>query len=130
MILDKLSSDTGVSLSYLERLVRTASHRYKTYEIKKKTGGVRTISHPARELKLLQLWLVKNIFARLPVHDAAFAYRHGRNIHSHASVHAAHNYLLKVDFKEFFPSITSTDVTMLLIRHAGDFSPELSASDI
>jgi RNA-directed DNA polymerase len=110
-------------------MARTATHRYKTYQIPKASGGLRTIDHPARELKLLQAWLVDNVLAHLPVHPAAFAYRKGRGILNHAQVHAAQNYLLKVDFREFFPSITGRDISALLKTNARLFTPPLDLSD-
>jgi RNA-directed DNA polymerase len=130
MILERIASDTGLSTGYLALLATTASHRYKTYEIAKANGGLRTINHPARELKLLQSWLVKNVFEKLPVHPAAFAYRRGRNILAHAIAHSSQNYMLRVDFRDFFPSITGEDISTLLRTNAKVFSPELELDAI
>jgi len=49
----------------------------------------------------------------LPLHSAATAYRSGASIKQNAQRHAESNYLLKMDFKNFFPSILMTDI----IRH-------------
>src|SRR3990172_6025424 len=114
MIIDRITSETGLDRAYLSLIANTATHRYKTYKIPKRTGGYRTIDHPARELKLLQTWLVENVFCLLPIHPAAVAYRKGKNITDHASVHVKHNYLLKTDFADFFPSISGDDVVKVL----------------
>ena len=129
MILERMVPETGLSIGYVALIARTASHRYKTYQIPKATGGQRTIDHPARELKLLQLWLVNNLFKQLPVHEAAYAYRKGRNILANASVHAAQNYVLKVDFRDFFHSITGLDVSRALETNASIISPGLDMDD-
>jgi RNA-directed DNA polymerase len=117
VILDKIAANLVLPRDYLWRVVWSASHRYKTYTIPKRTGGVRTINHPARELKLLQYWVLDNVCSRLRVHDAATAYRSGRNIRDHAAIHVRQSYLLKVDFRDFFPSIRRTDVLRVLGEH-------------
>ena len=117
MILDKIASDLVLPRDYLLRVVWTASHRYKTYTIPKRSGGARIINHPARELKLLQYWVLENVCSRLKIHDAATAYRNGRNIRDHAAIHLRQNYILKVDFRDFFPSIRKNDVLRVLREH-------------
>lgn len=118
MIRDLLSRATGLEPSYVLKVARTANHRYKTYTIPKKDGTPREIHHPARELKLFQGWLATNIFEVLPVHPAATAYRRGRSVLSNAVLHASHNYLLRIDFEAFFPSIRGQDVVSLLQKNS------------
>ena len=127
MIIETIAAQTGLPRDYVASIIRTASHRYKTYQIPKKTGGMRTIHHPARELKFLQRWVSTNALNRLPVHQAAFAYRNGKNIGHHASRHTGNNFLLKVDFEEFFPSITGTDILKTLTRNVSSL-PLFAAS--
>jgi retron-type reverse transcriptase len=114
MIAERIALELGLDLEYVTKVAATASHRYKSYTIPKRTGGTRTIHHPSRELKLFQGWLIDNILDRLPVHEAASAYRNGASIRKHAALHVGQNYLLKVDFENFFPSITQSDVAHLL----------------
>src|SRR5580765_4915752 len=110
MIVEQMSSRLALPASYLLRLASSASHRYKEYEIPKKTRGMRTIHHPARELKLLQRWLVRNVLISLPIHPAATAYQPNSTIRRNAELHVANNYLLRVDFQDFFPSLRGIDV--------------------
>ena len=114
MILDTISNETGVRMSELVMICYTANRRYRNYTIPKRTGGRRQISHPTPELKFLQRWLNKNVFFRLPIHRCAYAYRKGRNIADNARLHVGNNYLLKVDFSNFFPSLRDTDVERVL----------------
>jgi RNA-directed DNA polymerase len=116
MILDIIANSAGLDRKYLAKVVRTASHRYKTYTIPKKNGGLRLIEHPSKELKFLQSWLVDNVFEHLPVHNAVYSYRRGISIRQHAIAHRSNNYLLRVDFTDFFPSIRAEDIVGLLRR--------------
>lgn len=87
-------------------LIATASSRYKVHYIEKRSGrGRRLIAQPTREIKFLQRMLVKHELGALPIHEAAMAYRAGLSIADHARPHAGGRYLLKLDFKDFFPSI-------------------------
>ena len=114
MLVDTIAKDLSLPPAYVSKLARTAGHRYKTYAIKKRGGGTRTISHPARELKLLQRWLIKNVFVQFSVHRAATAYKKGASVARNAGLHRKFNYLRKVDFQDFFPSIRGVDVLNLL----------------
>lgn len=114
MIVEQMVARLALPASFLMRLAGTASYRYKEYAIPKKTGGTRTIHHPARELKLVQNWLLENVLMRLPVHAAAAAYRKESNILRNAEKHVGNNYLLRVDFQDFFPSLKGTDVVAVL----------------
>ncbi|WP_413061539.1 retron St85 family RNA-directed DNA polymerase [Sphingomonas carotinifaciens] len=108
-LLPILLAETGLSEQDLNRIARTAPRRYKVYEIPKRSGGTREIAQPARELKMLQRIIVSSVLARLPVHDAAKAYRLGTSIRDNAVAHAGGTPILKMDFENFFPSIQSTD---------------------
>ena len=87
-------------------LIATAASRYKVHYIDKRGGrGRREIAQPTKEIKFLQRQLISEELRRLPVHDAAVAYRTGQSILDHAQPHAAARYLLKLDFTNFFPSL-------------------------
>jgi RNA-directed DNA polymerase len=105
-----MSSDLGLTSDFVLNLASSASHRYKVYKIRKKDGGLRSISHPSRPLKALQRWLLANVINSFPVHDAAAAYRRGRSILDNARIHEKSRYLLRMDLAEFFPSITEQDI--------------------
>lgn len=130
MILERIEHETGAPMQDLLQIVATASYRYKTYRIAKRTGGYRVIDHPSTDLKFLQRWLNRNLFTLLPVHEVAFGYRHGVGIADNARIHVKNNYLLKVDFAEFFPSLRHNDVKALLGAHFAEPIGALSKSDI
>lgn len=118
-IIERLQIAFPFSRREAELLIHTAPRRYKTHSIEKRNGrGLRLISQPTAELKLVQKWLVSNYLKSLPIHDAATAYRSGLGIKDHAQLHASGKYLLKLDFENFFPSIQGSDFR----RHIEKFS--------
>jgi RNA-directed DNA polymerase len=95
-----------ISKRDLEKFSSTAPYRYKVYTIPKRNGkGVRTIAHPSKELKMVQRICVKHLDELLNIHDAAMGYRNGLSIKDNAEAHSKNRFLLKMDFKNFFPSI-------------------------
>ena len=130
MFLQRLTKITGLSASHIIKLARTANHRYRTYQIPKRKGGFRTIDHPSKHLKFLQRWLVRNIFAHTPVHSSVYSYKEGISIREHARLHLNSRYTLRIDFRDFFPSIRSTDVQKLLIKNRSKIPVQLSDRDI
>jgi len=129
MLIKKISESTGLSRHYVSKLIRSASHRYKDYYVKKHTEGLRLISQPSKEVKFLQRWIVDNIFVNLPIHNKVFSYRVGVGIRDIAKRHKNYNYLLKMDFKDFFPSITYKDIKHFLINHKKFFDINLNLDD-
>lgn len=123
-LIQRILNELPFSKDELDDLVRTAQFRYKVFQIpKREKGKYRTIAQPTPEIKLLQRWLVDNIFSSLPIHRAAKAYRKSVSIAEHASIHAKQRFLLKMDFKNFFPSISVLDIRRYFIE-VGKFSEE------
>ncbi|MBI5551542.1 MAG: RNA-directed DNA polymerase [Desulfobacterales bacterium] len=109
-LLGSMSADLLIPKDRLDYLLRSAPYRYKVYQIPKRSGsGTRTIAQPAKEVKSLQYWVIKNIYPFFPIHPSATAYTIGKSILKNSEAHATKPYLLKLDFKDFFPSITGND---------------------
>ena len=122
-LLQRLASEFILPMHDLRYLIRSAPYRYKVYEIpKREPGKTRTIAQPARELKPLQRWIMENVLSKYPIHPSATAYRKGMNIANNAWPHAHHRYLLKMDFKDFFPSIKSSDFEKFVLANPLDAS--------
>ncbi|MBS7790660.1 retron St85 family RNA-directed DNA polymerase [Roseococcus sp. SDR] len=109
MLTQYLAQATGLSTLEIERIARSAPRRYKDYMIPKANGGHRLISHPAREVKALQRALVEWLSDKFPVHHCATAYKKGGSIALNADQHAQNGPIMKMDFRNFFPSIKSHD---------------------
>ena len=124
-LLTNLGAAVLLTPEELSRLIRSAPHRYKTYPIpKRKAGEFRIIAQPAREVKALQYWVMQNVLNRFAVHPAATGYREGLNIADNARRHVNSRFLLKLDFKDFFPSIKSYDFRRYIEKHAPEFNDE------
>lgn len=106
-----LSAASGLTTSDVERLVKDAPNRYKVFYIAKRKGEeLREIAQPASEVKYLQRTLMEILLKDLPIHSAATAYRKGYSLLDNASPHAgAGRPILKMDLRNFFPSIRSRD---------------------
>lgn len=119
-VISYLEESLLVDSREIQRFIASSPHRYKIYQIPKRNGsGTRTIAHPSRELKYVQRLVAKEYFGKLPVHDAATAYRQGASIRDHARRHEGAKYLLKMDFKDFFPSIRPPDLIQCLEKVHG-----------
>lgn len=126
-LFEKMLVELPFNREELKILILTAPQRYKVHFIEKRNGkGKREIAQPTAEVKLLQRWLVSAVISELPIHNAATAYRLGGSIQKHARPHAAQKYLLKLDFENFFPSITAS----ALEKHLRQYKHNLPESDI
>src|SRR5438445_10626191 len=130
MLLTQIRRALGLPDRAIQAIARKASHAYKTYLIPKRAGGFREVHHPSKQLKALQRWLLQNIIWRWPVHTAASAYRANRSIANNAEAHVKSGYLLRMDFQDFFPSISSKDVTTYLECSEFCTKEEWTAEDI
>ncbi|MGV7091244.1 retron St85 family RNA-directed DNA polymerase [Siccibacter turicensis] len=94
------------SRSHLLSFVANSPNKYKVFTIPKRSTGQRVIAHPAKKLKLLQSTLVSILANSFRPHDSAFAYKNDISIKDNAETHKDNSYLLKMDFSNFFNSIT------------------------
>lgn len=94
----------------LRILVTHNSRFYKKYEIPKKTGGVRKIYQPAREIKVVQRWILHYILEKLSPSSAATAFIIGRGLINNVIPHAPNRYFVCIDLADFFPSILENRV--------------------
>lgn len=125
-IIAQLSKAFDLTHSEARLLIITAPERYKTHLIQKRHGrGVREIAQPTAAIKALQRWTIETYLDELPIHKAAQAYRKGKSINDHASNHAKHSYLLKLDFEDFFHSIKENDFRKHLLIYKPELADEL-----
>ncbi|WP_460427024.1 retron St85 family RNA-directed DNA polymerase [Azotobacter armeniacus] len=122
--LDTLSKRMLTSKAELFSFVGTAPRRYKVYYIKKRNGkDHRLIAQPAKTIKFIQLLAVEELRKSLLVHHCAAAYEKGSSIKKNASNHQKNQYLLKMDFKNFFLSITP-ELFFSVARDSGIHFPD------
>ncbi|MES3676565.1 retron St85 family RNA-directed DNA polymerase [Halomonas elongata] len=105
-----ISRDLQVPESLINEAISGARVRVKKFTIPKKSGGYREIYHPSKKLKVIQYWLMHSVFCKMPLNDAAMAYREGISILHNAKAHSLNRYFLRMDFKDFFSSIRFSDI--------------------
>lgn len=122
MLIDTMARELALPRSFLMRVAANASRRYRQIQVTKANGATRTVHHPSRVLKALQRWLNARVLSWLPVHEAARAYRPGCGILDNARPHAGGRYLLRMDLRRFFPSITRYDIRAYMEDHRTIFT--------
>lgn len=98
----------------------TVSH-YIFFTVPKKTGGVRRLSAPHRDLAAAQRKIYQEILLRLPTHANAHGFVPGRSILTNAQPHVGAKVVVNLDLKDFFPSIVFPRIRGILT--ATGFSP-------
>src|SRR5258706_3750751 len=84
----------------------SAVTHYVRFQVPKKSGGLRELSAPHRDLSAAQQWLLMHVLEKIPVHDAAHGFVPGRSTMSNAVPHVGRAVVVNLDLKDFFPSIT------------------------
>ena len=89
---------------------RVNYNRYKTFEIRKKSGATRTIHAPVKGLKAIQRSLNLILHCVSKPHEAATGFVPGKSIVDNAKVHVGSYYVFNIDLKDFFHSIDQVRV--------------------
>lgn len=110
MLLDYLSSSLVLTNEFVSLIANTSDERYNKFSIPKKNGGTRVVYQPQKELKLLQRVLHDDFLSKIPLHSACTAYCRGSSVIKNANMHRGNKFLLRLDFVNFFKSITSNDI--------------------
>lgn len=115
----------GYSLAYILGAANGSERYYRYYTIPKKSGGEREIAEPLPSLKEIQHWILENILNQVAVHPAAKAFKKRSSIIDNARFHRNQNYVLTVDIKDFFPSISPKRIYSIF--HKLGYSTQVSS---
>ena len=99
-----LNTEDLVWLCY-ERATSEFDH-YTRFEIPKRSGGKRLISSPKPKMRQAQSWINLNILNQLKPSIYCYAFRPNTSIVDNAKQHMNKKVVIKLDIKDFFPSIT------------------------
>ena len=119
-LIDQVSQYLLIERDEVIKILDKASSTYKRYTIPKKNkSGYRVIYHPSKQTKSLQYALMETFLKKFPVHKSAAAYKGGLKspLLKNAKAHSAYSYSIHLDFKDFFPSITSNDLIDLIRKY-------------
>ena len=103
--LDHLCALMGLKKEFVTSVIFCAKAFYREFAIKKRSGGTREIRAPYPSLLHMQNWIYKEILLKSKINAAAHGFVRKRSILTNANIHKGQAYLLKMDLKDFFPSI-------------------------
>ena len=87
--------------------------RYKTYYIEKKDGSKREINAPVLSLKIVQKWVLMNILYKIKTSPYTEGFKkdgNGSPLVRCAKKHRNYLFIMKMDIKDFYPSIHRSKV--------------------
>jgi len=87
-------------------LIKDKDAYYQRFYIPKSNGDRRLICAPRDGLKAMQRKILRNILERVPVHASVNGFKRERSILTNAKNHVDQEVVIKMDVKDFFPSIT------------------------
>lgn len=121
---EHLSLLLGRTNKYLGSVVYSQGYHYREFKLKKRSGGYRKINVPYPALLECQYWIYENILSKIKLNYCAHGFARKKSIITNAKVHLNQKELLKLDLKDFFPSINQDRVIALF--HRLGYSPSVS----
>ena len=89
---------------------KTVPNRYKTFHIRKKSGGLREINAPCYQLGVL-LYILNTVFkAVYTPSESTMGFTEERSVVTNAQIHIGHHYVFNIDLENFFQSIPQARV--------------------
>lgn len=107
-----LARQAGVDYGALRRVVeRSPNEGYRVFRIRKRAAHVgeqryRHIAVPSPQLMRAQRWITQAILSKVAPHSASVAFSKGDKIVEAASPHCGCKWLVKMDVRNFFESVT------------------------
>lgn len=117
-----------VPIAFLTHILHNAKERdqYKSFEIPKKSGGVREIDSPTKNIKILQGKLNYALRFWYHEHSAAHGFVKKKSIATNAQIHAGQLWILNIDLKDFFHSVHIGRIAGALCSPTFGFGKEAS----
>lgn len=115
-LIENISKELNVPPEMLTKALKQSRTLVKHIIMKKRNGSDRTVYQPSKKLKIIQYWLINNIFVNLKVHYVATAFLKNTSIKNNVLRHTKGRYFLKLDIKDFFPSIKFNDLQPIISK--------------
>lgn len=102
----------GITPSLLHYLLVPDTKIYEELKIKKRNGKIRVVYKPCYSLKMVQKWILTNILYKIKVSNNCYGFvkSKGSLLKKNAEAHLGCKYLLKLDLKNFFNTLSFYDV--------------------
>lgn len=114
-------------LTYLLYGVRK-EQRYREFSIRKRSGEGRVIRAPVKPLKQLQRALADVLVEIHKPRNCVYGYVRERGIRENAALHKNQRWILRVDLKDFFPSINFGRVRGIFLARPFSFQPDVATA--
>jgi RNA-directed DNA polymerase len=100
----------------MERKTSVERLRHYYYRwIAKRDGSARLVEAPKQRLRAIQRYLLEKVLEAIPAHEAVHGFRKGRSIKSFTAPHVGREVVLKLDLRNFFPSLTTARVRAVFL---------------
>lgn len=110
-LVESLNGDNGnYDCAEIVNMTSSPQQYYFSFRLAKRNGGYREISAPVDKLKKIQRWILDNILEMLASSPYVKSYKNGLSTVANAKFHRAQPVVLRLDIKNFFPSINFAKV--------------------
>lgn len=120
----------GVNPLMIRGLVRKPEKHYRSFDLRKRSGGTRTISAPRTFLKVVQWWILDTILENKSDFPFVYGFSKGKSFVDNARFHHGASHVLNVDVKNFFPSILHYQVAAVFQRLGYDAKVSAFLADL
>jgi len=103
-----------ITVQHLKYVIYSKKSKYKTFEIAKKSGGLRSITSPNNVVKHIQSLLNIALQCYYTPYPTTTGFVPGRSIVTNAQKHIKKKYVYNLDLEDFFPSITYSRIKAVL----------------
>lgn len=105
----------GRDIVTLMSMVEGTEHFYRSFKIRKRSGGSRSILAPYPSLLEVQRWINEHILSAVPLPNCVTGFRPNYSILDNARMHCGRAELVKIDLENFFPSISFRRVMYVFV---------------
>lgn len=105
-----------MSEARLRWMARNPERFCRVYWVRKKGGGERQIVAPGGKLLTVQRWILRRILDKVEPEKSAYGFVRGRSILDNAKRHVGQGVVMRLDVKDFFPSIRYREVRRVFER--------------
>lgn len=110
---DDLSQSLRLPKEVISKFSFNNDRYYHRIEMEKKSGGIRHIESPLKELKAIQRWVLRYILDKLSPSIYAKGFVRKKSIFDNAKPHEGNQYVLNLDLKDFFTTVQASHVYTL-----------------
>ena len=103
-------AELAARLKFTVGELTSAPITYQQFQIPKRSKGMRKILAPVGHLKTIQRQILRRVLGGLKTHPCATGFCRGHSIVTNALPHLGKAAIVRMDLKDFFPSITALRV--------------------